>query len=74
MYQWFQNNKASGLGALNQQLLDICNKTLNGGRPDIWVKNGIISHPKKSDFRSHRELSLYILNRISRQNLQQDIV
>ena len=44
----FKNNKAHGLdnipievwktGALNQQLLDICNKTFNGDRPNVWVK------------------------------------
>ena len=55
----FKNNKAHGLdnipievwktGALNQQLLDICNKTFNGDRPNIWVKSGIIPLPKKGD-------------------------
>ena len=46
----FKNNKAKGLdnipikvwktGDLNQQLLDICNKTFNGDRPNVWVKSG----------------------------------
>ena len=55
----FKNKKAEGPdnitievwenGALNQQLLDVCNKTLNGDRPDIWVKSGIIPLPKKGD-------------------------
>ena len=55
----FKNNKAHGLnnipievwktGALNQQLFDICNKTFNGDRPNIWVKSGIIPLPKKGD-------------------------
>ena len=39
----------SNSGALNQQLLDICNKTFNGDRPNIWVKSGIIPLPKKGD-------------------------
>ena len=55
----FKNNKADGLdnipievwksGALNLQLLDVCNKTFNGDRPDIWVKSGIVPLPKKGD-------------------------
>ena len=55
----FKNNKASGLDdipievwkstALNTQLLQVCNKTLNGDRPDIWVKSGIVPLPKKGD-------------------------
>ena len=55
----FKNNKADGLdsipievwksGALNQQLLDICNKTLNGDRPKVWVKSAIVPLPKKGD-------------------------
>ena len=55
----FKNNKANGLdnipievwktGALNQQLLDTCNKTFNGDRPNIWGKSGIVPLPKKGD-------------------------
>ena len=55
----FKNNKESGLdnipievcktGPLNMQLLGVCNRTLNGDRAKIWVKNGIIPLPKKGD-------------------------
>ena len=54
-----KNNQATGLnnipievwktGALNTQLLEVCNKTFNGDRLDIWVKSGIIPIPKKGD-------------------------
>ena len=53
----FNSNKTLGLvnisikacktGTLNVQLLEVCNKTLNGGRAEIWVKSGIIPLPKK---------------------------
>ena len=55
----FRNNKASGLdnipievcksNALNTQLLEVCNRTLNGDRSDTWVKSGIVPLPKKGD-------------------------
>ena len=55
----FKNNKASGLdeipievwksGAWNTQLLEVCNKTLNGDKPDMWAKSGIVAVPKKGD-------------------------
>ena len=50
-----KNNKASGLadipgevwktGALNAELLDFCNTTLNGDKPKIWSASGIIPVP-----------------------------
>ena len=55
----FKNGKAAGLdnipievwksGALNSELLDVCNKTLNGDKPDIWIKSVIVPIPKKGD-------------------------
>ena len=55
----FKNNKASRLdnipievwktGAFNVQLLEVCNKTLNEERAEIWVKSGIIPSPKKGE-------------------------
>ena len=55
----FKNNKADGLdnipievwksGALDQQLLDVCNRTFNGDRPNMWVKSGLVPLPKKGD-------------------------
>ena len=55
----FKNNKASGLddipievwktGELNMQLLEVCNRKLNGDRAKIWVKRGVIPSPKKGD-------------------------
>jgi len=57
----FRNNKASGLDnipievwksiALNAQLLEVCNRTLNGDRPETWIKSGIVPLPKKGDLR-----------------------
>ena len=37
------------MGALNLQLLEVCNRTLNEDRAKIWVKSGIIPLPKKGD-------------------------
>ena len=55
----FKNNKASGLDnipievwkteALDNQLLEVCNRTLNGDRAEIWVKSKILPLPKKGD-------------------------
>lgn len=54
-----QNNKATGLdgipaevwkvGCLDQQLLEVCNKTYHGEAPNIWLKGGILPFPKKGD-------------------------
>ena len=68
----FKNNKASGLdnipivvwktGTLNIQLLEFCNKTWNGGRAEIWVKNGIIPLSKKEEPWRHRKILWNIIN------------
>ena len=54
-----QTNKAAGsdgiptevwkCGALNEQLLDICNKAFKGDIPNLWLKSNIIPIPKKGD-------------------------
>ena len=47
-----KNSKDSGLdnipnevwktGTLSQQPLDVCNKTFNGEKPEIWIRSGIV--------------------------------
>ena len=54
-----KNNKATGLDdipgevwkarILDNELLDFCNRTLNGDKPKIWSASGIIPIPKKGD-------------------------
>ena len=54
-----QNNKTPGLdgipietwktGCLEQELLEICNKTFHGDVPGIWLRGGILPIPKKED-------------------------
>ena len=54
-----KNNKAAGLDdipaevwksrILDEDLLDYCNKTLNGDKPSIWSSSGIVPVPKKGD-------------------------
>ena len=53
----FKNNKAASVDnipievwkscALELPLLNVCNKALNGERPDMWVKSNIITLPKR---------------------------
>ena len=53
------NNKAPGLDdipaevwksrILDNELLDFCNKTLNGDKPENWSESGIVPVPKKGD-------------------------
>ena len=55
-----QNNKAPGLGGipiemwktghLDEDLLEICNKTFHGDVPGIWLRGSILPFPKKGDF------------------------
>ena len=54
-----QNNKAPGLdgipietwktGCLDEELLEICNKTFHGDFPGIWLRGGILPFSKKGD-------------------------
>ena len=54
-----QNDKALGLddipivtcktGRLDEELLEICNKTLHGDIPGNWLRDGILPFPKKGD-------------------------
>ena len=54
-----QNNKAPRLGGkpagtwktgrLDEELLEICNKTFHGDVPGIWLRGGILPSPKKGD-------------------------
>ena len=54
-----QNNKATGLDeipaevwkteCLDQELLEVCNKTFHGDAPDIWRKGGLLPFPKKGN-------------------------
>ena len=70
----FKNNKACGLdnipievwksGALDEYLLDVCNRTFNGDRPEIWVKSGLVPIPKKGDLGvtgNYRGISLTVI-------------
>ena len=36
-------------GIFTESLLDVCNKTYNGDKPNIWVKSGIVPFPKKGN-------------------------
>ena len=48
-------------GALIEPLLDVCNKTFNGDKPNIWVKSGIVPFPKKGELSlttSYRDINL----------------
>ena len=69
----FKNNKAVGVdnipievwksGALELPLLNVCNKALNGERPDMWVKSNIIPLPKKGDLgqaKNYRGITLTV--------------
>ena len=66
-----QNNKAPGLGGkptetwktgrLDEELLEICNKTFHGDVPGIWLRGGILPSPKKGDLGvtgDYREITL----------------
>ena len=54
-----QNNKATRLDeipaevwkteCLDQELLEVCNKTFHGDAPDIWRKGGLLPFPKKGN-------------------------
>ena len=54
-----KNNKAAGLdevpaevwksGILDQELLEFCNRTLNGDKPKVWSHSGIVPVPKKGN-------------------------
>ena len=56
-----QNNKVPRLdvisietwktGCLDEELLEICNKTFHGDAPGIWLGGGILPFPKKRRFR-----------------------
>ena len=65
------NNKAPGLGGiliemwktgrLDEELLEICNKTFHGDVPGIWLRGGILPFPKKGDLGvtgDYREITL----------------
>ena len=70
----FRNNKAAGLdnipievwksNALNRQLLEVCNRTVNGDRSETWVKSGLVPLPKKGDLGdtgNYRGISLTVI-------------
>ena len=62
-------------GTLNVQLLEVCNKTSNGGKAEIWVKCGIIRLPKKGHLGStgnYRGISLTVVAAINYINLLVD--
>ena len=72
--QGFKNGKAAGLdnipievwksGALNNELLAVCNKAFNGEKPNIWSKSGIVPIPKKGDLGltdNYRGISLTVI-------------
>ena len=74
----FKSNKTLGLdnisiktwktGTLNVQRLEVCNKTSNGGRAEIWVKCGIIPLPKKGHLggtENYRGISLTVVAAIN---------
>ena len=48
-------------GVLNDELLHVCNQTLNGKKPSIWSKSIIITIPKKGELgipKNYRGISL----------------
>ena len=55
----FQNNKATGFdnkpietwktGCMNEELLNLCNKTYLGDAPNCWLQGAILSVPKNGD-------------------------
>ena len=55
-------------GVLNDELLHVCNQTLNGKKPSIWSKSIIITIPKKGELgipKNYRGISLtYIAAKI----------
>ena len=49
---------------MSTQLLEVCNRTLNGDRSDIWAKSGIVPIPKKGnlgDTGNYRGTSLNVI-------------
>ena len=70
----FKNGKASGLDnipievwkidALTDALLDVCNRTFHGDKPEIWGKSGLKPLPKKGDLglpENYRGISLNVI-------------
>ena len=48
-------------GGLNDELLHVCNQTLNGEKPSVWPKSIIITIPKKDGLgisKNYRGISL----------------
>ena len=75
----FQNNKATGFdnipiktwktGCMNEELLNVCNKTYLGDAPKCWLQDTILSVPKKEDLSitsNYRGITMFV----SIQNIQ----